>query len=97
MPLGCDTATKLTQGTLQTLVNEKYTFVGRYLNALTPEERTYISREGLFIVSLYEWGNPTHIGYFTAAPGKQGRGQRNSESPCARAARQYADLFYRGL
>ena len=71
MPLGCDTATKLTQGTLQTLVNEKYTFVGRYLNALTPEERTYILREGLFIVSLYEWGNPTHIGYFTAARGSK--------------------------
>ena len=70
MALGCDTATPINESRLQTLLSEGYTFVGRYLgDHLTSDEKDIITKGGLFIVSLYE-RNPTHIGYFTGAQGK---------------------------
>ena len=72
MALGCDTAAELTESRLHTLVGGGYTFAGRYLNALSrrPAEVARISNSGLYIVSLYEWGSPTSIRYFTAEQGR---------------------------
>lgn len=81
MGLGCDTASKLTPSTIGTLINGGYSFVGRYLNFLKPEEKECISGRGLYIVSLYERGNPTQIRYFTTAQGE------NDAADAIRAAR----------
>ena len=72
MALGCDTATTLTAARLQSLVNDKYTFVGRYLAGsyvMSSAEAKRISNTGLYIISIWEKGKPTRPSYFTAAQG----------------------------
>ncbi|HVI39670.1 MAG TPA: glycoside hydrolase domain-containing protein, partial [Anaerovoracaceae bacterium] len=72
MALGCDTATTLTAVRVQSLVNNKYTFAGRYLGgsyAMSLAEAKRISNAGLYIVSIWEKGRPTRPAYFTDAQG----------------------------
>lgn len=72
MALGCDTATTVTAARLQTLKNNNYTFVGRYIAgtyAITASEKTTITGGGLYIVSLFEKGSPTSSSYFTTSKG----------------------------
>ena len=54
-----------------------YSFVGMYYFAsskfkqqLTKAVATLLSAEGLYVVSVYENGYPTHSGYFSAAQGR---------------------------
>ncbi len=69
---GCDTATELTDARLQTLVNNGYTFVCRYLPGstcpMTLAEKNRIVAAGLSIISIFE-KNPTSISYFSSAQG----------------------------
>ena len=72
MTLGCDSATAMTAVRAQALVNNKYTFVGRYLSgsySMSLDEAKIISNAGLFIVSIWEKGKPTSSSYFTASQG----------------------------
>lgn len=69
---GCDTATALTNAQIQTLVNNGYTFVGKYLPGsafpMTVAEKDRILSANLSIVSIFEY-NPTSASYFTSAQG----------------------------
>ena len=72
MALGCDTATTINSARLNTLVNEGYTFIARYLAgnyALTSTEKSTVTGGGLFIVSIWEKGLPTKSSYFTEGKG----------------------------
>lgn len=72
MALGCDTASTINSSTIKTLVNGGYTFVCRYIKgnfALTASEKKIITDAGLYIVSIWEKGNPTKVDYFTTSQG----------------------------
>jgi hypothetical protein len=72
MALGCDTSVTITAARLQSLISDKYTFVGRYLGgsyAMSQTEAKRISTGGLYIVSIWEKGRPTSVSYFTSAQG----------------------------
>lgn len=72
MALGCDTATAINASTIKTLVDGGYTFVCRYIKgsyAITASEKKIITDAGLYVVSIWEKGNPTNVDYFTASQG----------------------------
>jgi len=69
MTKGLDANQDMTEWAGQ-LVQDGFGFVGRYINStkahpLTKPEVIHLSSKGLYIVSLYENGNPTSIDYFT--------------------------------
>lgn len=56
------------------LKQEGYAWVGRYINPgksepLTHAEAQKLSQAGLYIVSIWEQGSPTQVGYFNTAAG----------------------------
>ncbi len=58
------------------LLNAGYIWVGRYINPgkaepLTHAEASHLNTMGLFVVSIWEEGSPTHIGYFTTDRGTE--------------------------
>lgn len=71
--IGCDLAATINSTNLQTLKNNGYKYVGRYLPGsnypLTTTEKAVITGGGLFIYSIWEKGSPTSVSYFTAARG----------------------------
>ena len=71
--LGADMASSINAARLQTLKNNGYNYVGRYLPgsnfALTVAEKAIITNGGLYIYSIWERGSPTSASYFTAARG----------------------------
>lgn len=76
MALGCDTATRVTSRRLRTLQDEKFKFVGRYLNRvegahdeLTRAEAERICDGGMYVVSIYEDGKANTPSYFSCSQG----------------------------
>ena len=79
MSKGFDVAERVSYAIASGAQHVGFEFVGRYLchdrQALTLTEVKDISRAGLHIVSIYEWGNPTSAGYFSHAKGGQDGGR----------------------
>ncbi len=71
--LGCDTATTLDASKIQALANRGMTFVGRYLPgsnySITVAEKNLILSKNFSIVSIWEKGSPTNVGYFSSSRG----------------------------
>lgn len=73
MAKGCDSATSFNYASrVKALVDNGYTFIGRYLNeskgvrdGLSSAEVTRLSNSGIYIVSLYESDSGTSISHFT--------------------------------
>ena len=74
---GCDCATEINSARAQTLVNNGYTFVGRYLPGsaypISLNEKNTIVAANLSIVSLFEQ-NSTSASYFTQTQGSADAG-----------------------
>lgn len=77
MAKGCDSSWDFNyKSRVDALVDEGYTFIGRYLNhsagvrnGLTVSEATRLSNAGVFICALYESDSGTSISHFTRSNG----------------------------
>lgn len=100
--VGCDTASKITESRLSTILDSQYNqFIGRYLDCLDPansykvidiDEAALISDGNVNIVSLWEM-NGTDVSSFTASNGLQ-HARTAIDKAIALGQHQYSTIYF---